>query len=400
MMLLPDNQNKIGYLEGLRGLAALAVVAHHFMLGFYTAAYDGNPERAHTEGLELWFYSSPLNVIANGNFCVMIFFVLSGFVLSHKYLSQGDFSILTNAAKRRYFRLFIPVGFTLLLSFILLRLNAYKHLEVSVIAHSEPWMGTLWRMDPSFGTWLEFFFYRVMFQGWHDYDTSMWTMSKELYGSFLVFGLLAITHKLKSKNIAFLAAIILAFLFDMDHYIGFFAGMMLFSLEKLALKSEGILSRTVLPWTLMAGGLLLGSFPSLAWAYMSWWDFIKNQAILDHFVFIHSIGAIMVVAAVIMSPIMQKILGTKPLLFLGNISFSLYLLHPLVLGSFASSFFLDHHLDWGYNKTGLITFILYLLLSGLLAWIMTITVDRFSIHFTKKLFKMETVKKVKGKKKK
>lgn len=399
-MLLPDNQNKIGYLEGLRGLAALVVVAHHFMLGFYTAAYDGNPERAHTDGLELAFYASPLNVIANGNFCVMIFFVLSGFVLSHKYLREGDFSILTNAAKRRYFRLFIPVGFTLIVSFILLRLNAYKHLEVSVIAHSEPWMGTLWRMDPSFGTFLEFFFYRVMFQGWHDYDTSMWTMSMELFGSFMVFGILAVTHKLKSKNIIFLAAAIIAFLVSKDHYIGFFLGMMLFALQKFALQNKSALFSVVVPVVLLLGGLLLGSFPSLAWAYQSWWDFVKNQSILDHFVFIHTLGAVMVVAAVIMSPIFQRILGSKPLLFLGSISFSLYLLHPLVMGSFASSFFLDHYLDWGYNKTGLITFILYVLLSGFLAWIMTITVDRFSINFTKRLFKMEVAKKAKAKKKK
>ncbi|MEW6468333.1 MAG: acyltransferase family protein, partial [Bacteroidota bacterium] len=192
--------NKIQYLEGLRGIAAFMVLSHHFMLAFYPGAYDGNPDRAHLGSWERYYYSSPINVLTNGNFCVTVFFVLSGFVLSRKYWQSNNFSVIMSAAKRRFFRLFIPVAFTLIISFILLRFSLYKHVEVSAISHSEWWLGTLWPAQGSlFGVFLEHVAYGVMFLGYHDYDTSMWTMSIELFGSFLVFGLLAVTHPIKRK---------------------------------------------------------------------------------------------------------------------------------------------------------------------------------------------------------
>jgi len=196
--LLP---NKINYLEGIRGIAAFMVLAHHFMLAFYPAAYDHNPARAHTVSLELNYYASPLNVLTNGNFCVTIFFVLSGFVLSHKYMRENNFSIIISAAKRRFFRLFIPVGFVIIIAFILLRFQLYKHVEVAEISKSDWWLKGLWPVPATFGWFFEFFTYRVMFLGDSNCDTSMWTMSMELYGSFLVFGLLAATHYTKRKNI-------------------------------------------------------------------------------------------------------------------------------------------------------------------------------------------------------
>src|SRR3990167_1784807 len=98
-------------------------------------------------------------------------------VLSRSYLQRNDFSIITSSAKRRFPRLFIPVGFVIILSFILLSFDAYKHAEVAPISKSDWWLATLWQVDDSFGTFLEYFTYKVMFLGLHDYDTSMWTMS-------------------------------------------------------------------------------------------------------------------------------------------------------------------------------------------------------------------------------
>src|SRR5437764_13425763 len=111
-------------------------------------------------------------------------------------------------------------------------------------------------------------------------------------------------------------------------------GMMLFTIEKLSFNWKGpILSFIVIP-VLFFGGLLLGSFPSLSWSHYSWWDFVTDQKILDKYVLIHVIGSVMLVVSVILSPLLQKILGSKLFIFLGFISFYLYLIHQLVLVAF------------------------------------------------------------------
>ena len=383
---------KINYLEGLRGIAALMVLAHHFMLAFYPAMYDGNPNREHMGDIECVYYGSPLNVLTNGNFCVTIFFVLSGFVLSHKYIREGKFDIILSAAKRRFFRLFIPVGFVIIIAFLLLHFNMYKHIEVSKISKSEWWLGTLWPIPGTFGWFAEFFTWRVMFDGDSNCDTSMWTMSMELYGSFLVFGLLALSHVVKLRNILCIAAMIVLFMAHKYYYLAFPLGIMLYQVEKFSFSNKGPLISFIVVPVLFFGGLLLGSFPSLQWSHYSWWDFITDQKILDQYITFHVAGSVMIVASVILSTFLQKILGSRLFIFLGFISFSLYLLHPLVIGAFSCPMFLHYQETMGYNKTALFVLISTIALTIVLSYLMSITVDRFSLNFTKKYFGNESDK--------
>ncbi|WP_443147193.1 acyltransferase family protein [Paenibacillus sp. KACC 21273] len=77
---------KLKYLDGLRGLAALIVVISHFVVAFYPSLYNGSIDSVHTQkSLELWISKSPFNLFYNGNFAVCVFFVLSGYVLSYKF---------------------------------------------------------------------------------------------------------------------------------------------------------------------------------------------------------------------------------------------------------------------------------------------------------------------------
>lgn len=379
------------------------VLAHHFMLAFYPTAYDSNPSRAHTSWLEFAYYKYPLNVLTNGNFCVTIFFVLSGYVLSYKYMKENDFSVIVSASKRRFFRLFIPVGFVLICSYILLQISAYKHIEVSKISMSEWWLGTLWPMDPSFGTFLRYFSYLVMFQGSADYDTSMWTMSMELYGSFLVFGLLAVTHYVRRKNIIFLISLAVLFAMQKYYYLCFVFGIMLNSIDDISFTKTGLWIGYVLVPFLIFGGLLLGSFPSYFappgfgsgfWKFI--YDWKNGIAIMSGltYVVLHVVGSVMVVAGVVLSPLLQKFLSNRFFVFLGLISFSLYLLHPLVLGAFACPLFLKLQGTMSYHTAFLTVFLLSIVLTVLLSWLMAITVDKFSVNFSKRIFGNQNLKKV------
>ncbi len=74
-------------LDAVRGLAALTVVAHHGFAALpeFWAVYTGAP----TSRLATIMAFSPLHLLWEGHQAVLVFFVLSGFVLSLPYW-QGN----------------------------------------------------------------------------------------------------------------------------------------------------------------------------------------------------------------------------------------------------------------------------------------------------------------------
>jgi hypothetical protein len=77
-------------LDGLRGVAALIVVVHHTLLtvpSLSVAYFLDGP--AAVRGSKAWWLSwTPLHLIWAGGEAVIVFFVLSGFVLALPYVNQ------------------------------------------------------------------------------------------------------------------------------------------------------------------------------------------------------------------------------------------------------------------------------------------------------------------------
>ena len=71
-------------LDGLRGLAALVVMVHHGLLTWpaLAAQYDGPNRGSGT----WWLTFTPLHLIWAGTEAVVVFFVLSGIVLTRPFL--------------------------------------------------------------------------------------------------------------------------------------------------------------------------------------------------------------------------------------------------------------------------------------------------------------------------
>ena len=101
--------SRVTQLDGLRGLAALVVVACHVVStlpGIGTAVNDDRSADLTTA--EAWAVFSPLHVLWNGTPAVHVFFVLSGFVLVLPFTRPGAATSWVQYYAKRFFRLYLP----------------------------------------------------------------------------------------------------------------------------------------------------------------------------------------------------------------------------------------------------------------------------------------------------
>ena len=388
------NTSKIAYLDGIRGLASLLVFVHHFLLAFYFSYYSFDVGTSHINGLDVAFGRSIFSVFANGHFFVCVFFVLSGFVLSRKYFQTNSTEVLVSAAMRRFLRLYIPVAVTMILSFVLLRAGQYYNVPAASITHSE-WFGKLWDIpDPLSRLW---YCLRTgtMFKGDNIFDTSLWTMSIEFTGSMMVFAFLSLTHNTRHRSLS-LTVLLLYCVFAYDNnMVAFALGIGLNYVEQWRMEKPKHPVH-VTATALLFGGLILGSFPSTFNITGTVYERLP-ALLLRGKGWAHVFGAWFVVLAFVLSGPLQRLGSSKPFRFLGYISFSLYLLHPLVIGSFSALMLLRLGVAYSYNQAALGIFLLTLVLCLVLSWLMTKYVDepgtRFSRYVYDKWFRNDTNKK-------
>ncbi|MGA9323479.1 MAG: acyltransferase family protein, partial [Xanthobacteraceae bacterium] len=103
---------RLRVLDGLRGWAAVVVLLHHVFI-------DGLPANAFMADRALWAKVFFLN----GTLAVSVFFVISGFSLSIRYLETGNGGALGRIAAGRYLRLALPIFAICAITYVLLVLG-------------------------------------------------------------------------------------------------------------------------------------------------------------------------------------------------------------------------------------------------------------------------------------
>lgn len=114
--------SRLGALDGLRGVAAAIVLAHHTLLltSGISATYLGGPRPE--PGSLLWLLTyTPLKLTNAGLEAVIVFFVLSGLVLTLPVLRNREFDWLAYYP-RRVIRLVVPVIASVVLAALLITL--------------------------------------------------------------------------------------------------------------------------------------------------------------------------------------------------------------------------------------------------------------------------------------
>jgi len=374
--------------DGLRGIAALNVAITHFVAAFlpsmlhknYPSAFPANP----APDTAFNIVTSPLaTILYNGHFAVLIFFALSGYVLTMPYFSaqpqtQAQVQVLQKRFWGRYLRLNIPIAVAVLLSWALYHVGLYANQQVAPVSGSTRWLTVFYQDGITASTMLREASYESLVMGAATLVPPLWTLKVEFIGSLYV---LAFYLARPRRTLApMLMAFLMLYAVHKEESIYYYVIFLGASLNAIRIGPSAKL-------LLCALGLYFGSFQFESAAY----DFLPmlylhGVDLWDKKNFYNAIGALCLTAAVVQG-FGQAVFEHRIVQFLARISFSLYLLHFMILCSLAANFYLY----FPQTKVFLAAnFVLYLGVCFIAALLFEKYIDRRAIHvshrFSSKLF--------------
>ena len=320
---------RVRSLDGLRGVAALVVVLTHAFSLFPSlgaVAFLGGPVAP--TGSPLWFMvHSPIHLIWSGAAAVVVFFVLSGAVLTIP-LMKPNFNWIAYYP-HRILRLYLPIIAAVILAYVLIL--------------------AIPRDQGTGNFWLEFLPKSVSKGGFVDDITvingttgavsTLWSLRYEVLFSLAlpIYAGLALVWRgyLVPKLLLTVAAISVGGFINQPFLIYlpmFLLGVFLVT-ERHTVSAIGQSIRdarfaTAWWFLILSGALLL---------LMSWWIVVLSSPPSWAFGAMYgptAFGATLLVFLATEWTGLQRSLSTRPVLWLGTVSFSLYLVHePIVISA-------------------------------------------------------------------
>jgi peptidoglycan/LPS O-acetylase OafA/YrhL len=351
------SQTRIDQLDSLRGLAALSVVFSHwislnlptYVPGRETAIFREaisrhDPTVLVKLGKTSLLYMSPLRIVFGGGEAVVLFFVLSGFVLSLPYW-RGQQVPYRSFVVKRVFRIYVPY-----LAALMLAIAGNAWLSRGGITGMNEWFNATWTLPIQPATIIGNISLIGVFNDMQ-FNTAFWSLIHEMRISLIFPGVMMLVRNNERFGACIMVPLILAGcflstiwpvgrLFQSVEVLGFFlAGAYLArSRDRIAAAYDNWLPGKRYAFVLGSAAL-----------YSCGWSWVMPAHVLglsegykDLFI---CGGAAGLVAASVASPAIRHFLMMGPLPALGRMSYSLYLTHATVL--FGLVYLLYGHLGFG-----------------------------------------------------
>jgi peptidoglycan/LPS O-acetylase OafA/YrhL len=325
------------YLDGVRGLASFIVFIFHFTHLLYPSTNTGYGVNKNPSIWQLPI----IRVVYSGAAMVSIFFVVSGYVLTHRYIQKMHrhefgtlYSSLTSLTFRRSLRLLLPALASCALAFICASAGLIvvpKKIDHKPFQHG---ISALIRyIDEESNPWT----WDSYMKGF--YNPQLWSIALEYRGSMVVF--LAVLGLARSKTFirmtVELAMVIHAFVHTRWDVALFMAGMLIAELDVFvhisATRTKFMQSRTskVVLLMIVMVGLWLSGLPRDDGLRSYGYGFLKGVWPYSQYRrrFWLGIASIMLVGPMPYLPLIQGFFNTKLIRYLGRISFALYLVHGI-----------------------------------------------------------------------
>ncbi|MBY7111372.1 acyltransferase [Bacillus sp. 17RED48] len=318
-------------LDSMRGLAALFVVFSHCMLviPIYGGYKGGLPEQT---ALSIILRDSPLHLFWSGHESVILFFLLSGFVLSlpfynKKQLSYGKYII------RRTCRIYIPYVISIIFA---ISMFSIFQTETDINGVSD-WFNKLWDHPTN----IKLIISHVFFIGDYNtyaYNSVIWSLAHEMRISLLFPLLMIVVMKLDWKKSTILSLIISFISLLLVSKLGVAKNHYLYTLHYLTIFIVGALLAKH-RYELIGLYNKITTFSKIT-VFMIGTLFYTYSFLLPSMKIIHKniinewmtvIGAAIFVILAMSSNLFKKILSKRSINYIGEISYSLYLYHMPIL---------------------------------------------------------------------
>jgi peptidoglycan/LPS O-acetylase OafA/YrhL len=319
-------------LDGLRGLAALVVVFHHLSLTlppFSDVWIVPGATHPAVGSVYWWFTSTPAQLFIAGPEAVLVFFVLSGFVVVLPALRNPGFDWIAYFPQR-VARLWIPVLGSVILAFVWILLTdqtAAKATSLWVAASSlqgAPWQQVIYGADLLFGVPL--------------INNVLWSLRWELLFSLMLpLFVVAVLAARRAWWLVFAGCFVAVVVgtYTGNGALTFLPVFLVGSVLAVRLDSiRGWLARYAgSSWLLPGGAVILLTSLLLLDAHWTIWGMLggapRLQTVAKSLEFVGAFG--LVVVAAFWTPVV-RLLSTRVFQWLGTVSFSLYLVHvPIII---------------------------------------------------------------------
>ena len=351
--LAPDRKHsRTAYLDGLRGAAAWIVFVRH-----YTTAYQPRVELGYGQVFENEVYTGimrlPFLRLLYGGPLVQIFFVVSGYVLAlkplrliHERAFESLLHSLTVSVFGRGMRLFLPPLISTFAVMLAVRMHWYDfpyedHMRGLIPRHPER-LPTFWAQLKN---WLRFVLGELT-NPWKwnttpsKYDSHLWTIPIQFKSAMILFlvilGLARARPRVRRSLVAlFFSYCMFANRWDVAAHLGgmFLADLDLERQSSLSVSSRPSTFSTIFWSCTFTLGLYLGSFPrqTAGAGALGYGTLALLTPWHKHW---HTLAAVLLVWSLGHAPALSAPFTSRPLLYLGKISFSLYIVHGPVLHTF------------------------------------------------------------------
>lgn len=342
-------------LDGLRGLAALSVLGHHFLF-----VYDIRPR---------WF-EIPL---AAGHEAVMLFFMLSGFVLSLPYWNGRRDAGYAGYIVRRAFRIYVPYAAAVAVAVIGDLLWGHKLLPL------DSWYYLTWQSKVT----LHLVLNQLAMSPSPELNTAFWSLRYEVQFSIALPLMLALLSRLRllAGLMGCVFVVSIATLLQRqgvaDHfswletirYMPIFLAGALLARDRVHVQTlwNGLWPALRLLFVLTAG--------SLYWGYEHYLLRLAHLDALQRSLTVCGAAGILIVSLNVEN--IRRILCGSVCEYLGRISFSVYLIHGTVL------FALINNLYWRLSRPWMGT--LFIVLSIALGHLFCVGVEEPSLKLGRRL---------------
>lgn len=360
----------IAALDGLRGLACLFVFNEHYVICYQSRNSQHWINRV--PFIRLWWH---------GKGAVYLFFVISGYVLSYKPLKQiraKQFTAfqktMSSSILRRGFRLYLPC---LIVSFVMLVFTAlgFYNWPAKMFEHYKEFLFLKEATPPTdrsvagllamYWSNVKFIFcstfpFDIAMSDWdyEEYDPHQWSIPVEFRGSMALFTVLVAQARMHTGFRLFSTALIFHYLYNTGriHVSLFFGGLFCAEIDLLRqayydeyhklpspLQESPALAPTLralhlekqtytMAWlaTFVLGYFMISSVREIQ-DRGNWLPSVITGYVADPDVFLLTYGSIITVWSVANCPELGVIFLSPVVLYLGNISYALYLAHGTVI---------------------------------------------------------------------